>query len=53
MTKDAGLIAVLNVMLTINELTAAAIVCGLDEGSQGERNILIFDLGGGTLMSRF
>ena len=47
-TKDAGLIAGLNVMRIINEPTAAAIAYGLDKGSQGERNILIFDLGGGT-----
>ena len=47
-TKDAGVIAGLNVMRIINEPTAAAIAYGLDKGSQGERNILIFDLGGGT-----
>ena len=35
-------------MRIINEPTAAAIAYGLDKGSQGERNILIFDLGGGT-----
>lgn len=45
-TKDAGTIAGLNVMRIINEPTAAAIAYGL--GKQGERNVLIFDLGGGT-----
>nr|UYI58176.1 HSP70 [Rana dybowskii] len=47
-TKDAGVIAGLNVLRIINEPTAAAIAYGLDKGSRGERNILIFDLGGGT-----
>jgi len=47
-TKDAGSIAGLNVMRIINEPTAAAIAYGLDKGSKGERNVLIFDLGGGT-----
>lgn len=47
-TKDAGSIAGLNVLRIINEPTAAAIAYGLDKKSQGERNILIFDLGGGT-----
>ncbi|XP_010931247.1 heat shock cognate 70 kDa protein 2 [Elaeis guineensis] len=49
-TKDAGVIAGLNVMRIINEPTAAAIAYGLDKkaGSAGEKNILIFDLGGGT-----
>ncbi|KAF8468308.1 heat shock protein 70 family [Kalaharituber pfeilii] len=47
-TKDAGLIAGLNVLRIINEPTAAAIAYGLDKKSQGERNVLIFDLGGGT-----
>jgi len=46
-TKDAGTIASLNVMRIINEPTAAAIAYGLDEAS-GEKNILVFDLGGGT-----
>lgn len=46
-TKDAGRIAGLNVLRIINEPTAAAIAYGLDKGS-GERNVLIFDLGGGT-----
>ncbi|CAL9699899.1 unnamed protein product [Knipowitschia caucasica] len=47
-TKDAGVIAGLNVLRIINEPTAAAIAYGLDKGRSGERNILIFDLGGGT-----
>uniref|UniRef100_A0A0G4F3G9 Heat shock protein 70 n=1 Tax=Chromera velia CCMP2878 TaxID=1169474 RepID=A0A0G4F3G9_9ALVE len=47
-TKDAGAIAGLNVMRIINEPTAAAIAYGLDKKGQGERNVLIFDLGGGT-----
>ena len=46
-TKDAGTIAGLNVMRIINEPTAAAIAYGLDQKG-GEKNILIFDLGGGT-----
>jgi heat shock protein 1/8 len=45
-TKDAGVIAGLNILRIINEPTAAAIAYGLDK--QGERNVLIFDLGGGT-----
>ncbi|KAH6802385.1 heat shock protein 70 [Perilla frutescens var. frutescens] len=49
-TKDAGLIAGLNVMRIINEPTAAAIAFGLDRKgtSSGAKNVLIFDLGGGT-----
>jgi heat shock protein 1/8 len=47
-TKDAGVIAGLNVLRIINEPTAAAIAYGLDKKNQGERNVLIFDLGGGT-----
>ncbi|CAI8614471.1 unnamed protein product [Vicia faba] len=49
-TMDAGAIAGLNVMRIINEPTAAAIAYGLDERTKcvGERNIFIFDLGGGT-----
>lgn len=46
-TKDAGIIAGLNVMRIINEPTAAAIAYGLDK-KEGEKNILVFDLGGGT-----
>ncbi|KAJ8468711.1 hypothetical protein ONZ51_g9466 [Trametes cubensis] len=47
-TKDAGTIAGLNVLRIINEPTAAAIAYGLDKKTTGERNVLIFDLGGGT-----
>merc|ERR1711953_239379 len=49
-TKDAGVIAGLNVLRIINEPTAAAIAYGLDKkkGSTAESNVLIFDLGGGT-----
>ncbi|ORY18274.1 hsp71-like protein [Neocallimastix californiae] len=47
-TKDAGLIAGLNVLRIINEPTAAAIAYGLDKKTDGEKNVLIFDLGGGT-----
>jgi len=48
-TKDAGMIAGLNVLRIINEPTAAAIAYGLDKKKgQGECNVLIFDLGGGT-----
>lgn len=46
-TKDAGAISGLNVMRIINEPTAAAIAYGLDKKG-GEKNILVFDLGGGT-----
>uniref|UniRef100_A0A7S3IKP8 Heat shock protein 70 n=1 Tax=Strombidium inclinatum TaxID=197538 RepID=A0A7S3IKP8_9SPIT len=47
-TKDAGTISGINVLRIINEPTAAAIAYGLDRQQQAERNILIFDLGGGT-----
>jgi len=47
-TKDAGVIAGLDVKRIINEPTAAAIAYGLDKKGSGERNVLIFDLGGGT-----
>jgi L1 cell adhesion molecule like protein len=50
-TKDAGTIAGLNVLRIINEPTAAAIAYGLDKNKSAggdERNVLIFDLGGGT-----
>ena len=48
-TKDAGVIAGLNVLRIINEPTAAAIAYGLDKKKRGkETNVLIFDLGGGT-----
>ena len=46
-TKDAGLIAGLNVLRIINEPTAAAIAYGLDKQNK-EKNVLIFDCGGGT-----
>jgi len=46
-TKDAGVIAGLNVLRIINEPTAAAIAYGLDKKSK-EKNILVYDLGGGT-----
>ncbi|KAI8889387.1 hsp71-like protein [Backusella circina FSU 941] len=47
-TKDAGLIAGINVLRIINEPTAAAIAYGLDKQTRGDINVLIFDLGGGT-----
>jgi len=47
-TKDAGTISGMNVLRIINEPTAAAIAYGLDKKAVGERNVLIFDLGGGT-----
>ncbi|KAI7905624.1 heat shock 70 kDa protein 2, partial [Cokeromyces recurvatus] len=47
-TKDAGTIAGLDVLRIINEPTAAAIAYGLDANDKKERNVLIFDLGGGT-----
>lgn len=47
-TKDAGAIAHLNVLRIVNEPTAAAIAYGLDKKGKGERNVLIFDFGGGT-----
>ncbi|XP_031569577.1 heat shock 70 kDa protein 1B-like [Actinia tenebrosa] len=47
-TKDAGIIAGLNVMRIVNEPTAAALAYGLDKKLKGEQNVLIFDLGGGT-----
>ncbi|KAL1130904.1 hypothetical protein AAG570_012145 [Ranatra chinensis] len=47
-TKDAGAIAGINVLRIINEPTAAALAYGLDKNLKGERNVLIFDLGGGT-----
>ncbi len=47
-TKDAGTISGLEVLRIINEPTAAAIAYGLDKKSAQEKNVLIFDLGGGT-----
>ncbi|KAL0076123.1 heat shock 70 kDa protein [Phycomyces blakesleeanus] len=46
-TKDAGTIAGLNILRIINEPTAAAIAYGLDK-TGGEKNVLVYDLGGGT-----
>ncbi|KEY70720.1 hypothetical protein S7711_03218 [Stachybotrys chartarum IBT 7711] len=46
-TKDAGIIAGLNVLRIVNEPTAAAIAYGLDRTSE-ERQIIVYDLGGGT-----
>ena len=47
-TKDAAAIAGVNVLRIINEPTAAAVAYGLDNKSSEEKNILIFDCGGGT-----
>ncbi len=47
-TKDAGMIAGLNVLRIINEPTAAAIAYGLDKMADKAKNVLIFDFGGGT-----
>jgi heat shock protein 5 len=49
-TKDAGTIAGLNVIRIINEPTAAAIAYGLNKlnSKEGAKNIVVFDLGGGT-----
>ncbi|XP_061916198.1 heat shock cognate 71 kDa protein-like [Entelurus aequoreus] len=47
-TKDAGTISGLNILRIINEPTAAAIAYGLDKKVGCEKNVLIFDLGGGT-----
>ncbi|CAG8707964.1 9402_t:CDS:2, partial [Cetraspora pellucida] len=47
-TRDAGTIAGLDVLRIINEPTAAAIAYGLDSKESKEKNVLIFDLGGGT-----
>ncbi|CAD6198014.1 unnamed protein product [Caenorhabditis auriculariae] len=47
-TKDAATIAGLNAIRIINEPTAAALAYGLDKNLVGEKNVLIFDLGGGT-----
>jgi len=45
-TKDAGVIAGLNVLRIINEPTAAALAYGLDKKKSGEQNVVIFDCGG-------
>jgi len=47
-TKDAGTISGMEILRIINEPTAAAIAYGLDKTEDSEKNILIFDLGGGT-----
>ncbi|KAF0288932.1 Major heat shock protein Ab [Amphibalanus amphitrite] len=47
-TMDAGKIAGLNIRRIINEPTAAALAYGLDKNLNGEKTILVFDLGGGT-----
>jgi L1 cell adhesion molecule like protein len=47
-TKDAGVIAGLEIVRIINEPTAASLAYGLDKKQNGETNILIFDMGGGT-----
>ncbi|KAF2452825.1 heat shock protein 70 [Lineolata rhizophorae] len=47
-TKDAGTIAGLNVLRVVNEPTAAALAYGLDKQSEQERQIIVYDLGGGT-----
>lgn len=47
-TKDAGRIAGLNVLRILNEPTASALAYGLDRCKGGEKNILVFDCGGGT-----
>jgi L1 cell adhesion molecule like protein len=49
-TKDAGLIAGLNVLRIINEPTAAAIAYGLDKNHKDEKNVLIVDCGGKVLL---
>ena len=48
-TKDAGIIAGLEVLRLINEPTAASLAYGIDKQGEDDINILIFDLGGGTL----
>ena len=50
-TKDAGVIAGLNVLRIINEPTAAAIAYGLDQKTKKEKTVLVFDMGGKTVMS--
>ena len=47
-TKDAGTISGINVLRIINEARAAVIAYGLDKKGSGERNVLIYDMGGGT-----
>ncbi|TEB34536.1 HSP70-domain-containing protein [Coprinellus micaceus] len=45
-TEDVGIISDMNVLLIIEE--PAAVACGLDKKAQGQRNVLVFDPGGGT-----
>ncbi len=47
-TKDAGIIAGLDVLRIINEPTAGALAYGLEKKLRRDQNILIYDLGGGT-----
>ena len=47
-TKETGAICGLNILRIVSESAAAAIACGLDRKSTGEREVLIFDLSGGT-----
>ncbi len=48
-TKDAGTIAGLEVLRLVNEPTAASLAYGIDKQDEEDVNILVFDLGGGTL----
>lgn len=50
-TKDAGVIAGLNVLRIINEPTAAALAYGLDKKGEGEQHIVVFDVGGISISS--
>jgi heat shock protein 1/8 len=47
-TKDAGMIAGLDVLRIINEPTAAALAYGIDKNTSKEKNVIVFDMGGGT-----
>ena len=48
-TKDAGTIAGLDVVRLVNEPTAASLAYGLDKADEDDMNIMVYDLGGGTL----
>ncbi len=48
-TKDAGTIAGLDVVRLVNEPTAASLAYGLDKADEEDMNIMVYDLGGGTL----
>ena len=48
-TKDAGTIAGLDVVRLVNEPTAASLAYGLDKSDEEDMNIMVYDLGGGTL----